>query len=60
MTGEVPDHGPQFGFDVKADAVVDQPDVMVGIDQDVAALAVGVVDQRRTPPPAAAAASRPR
>ena len=46
LPGEIPDDGAQLGLGVEADAVVDQPEVIVRIEKDVAALAVGVVDQQ--------------
>ena len=44
--GKIPDHRTQLILFVKAKPMVDQPQVPIGIEQDVAAFAIGVVDQQ--------------
>src|SRR6266571_5078359 len=44
LAGEVPQHRAELGINVEADAVVDGPDLAVGVGEDVARLAVSVVD----------------
>ena len=47
LPGEVPDHRAQFVLGVEAQAVVDQVELAGALlEQDVTALAVGVVDQQ--------------
>ncbi len=46
LAGPLPQHGAQLVLDVEADPVVDAVDVAAGDRQQVAALAVGVVDHR--------------
>ena len=43
LAREVPDHGPELVVDVEGQAVVDDPDVVVRVEQAVPGLAVGVV-----------------
>src|ERR671934_1120012 len=44
FSGELPDHRSQLGQGVEGETVVDPPDMAVFVEQAVAALAVGVVD----------------
>jgi hypothetical protein len=45
LARKVPDDGPQFVLFVKADAMIDQPDMSIGGENYVTGLAIGVVDQ---------------
>src|SRR6266851_4469365 len=44
LAREVPDHGPQLVSRVEREPVVDDPDAVVGLEQAVPRLAVGIVD----------------
>ena len=46
FAGEVPDDGAELELGVEAEAVVDGPDVAVGVDEAVPALAVGAVGEQ--------------
>jgi len=41
---EIPDHGAEFGIFVEADPMIDQPEMAVVSFEDMAAFAVGVID----------------
>ena len=59
LAGEVPDHGPQLVVGVEGEAVVDDPHAVLGVEQAVARLAVGVVGdhvEQRDPHPSRRAA----
>ena len=46
LTSKIPDHRTQLIVGVEANAMVDQPEMMVVVEQQVTTLAVGVVDQQ--------------
>jgi len=44
--GKIPEYGAQFVIHMEANTVVDQPQVAVGTQQDMATFTVGVIDQQ--------------